>query len=114
MTGHARSRGRSRGHAEDRPRPANVRVHAGLGDPKQVGDLLCRKATGYGAENLTLTIRQRGDRTRATPEDAPRNDVSGENSDERGSRTLHPYGQRPRLAPEVSSRALGRGARRRG
>jgi hypothetical protein len=114
MTGHAGGRGRSRGHTEDRPRPANVRVHAGFGDPKQVGDLLRRKATGYGAEHLTLPICQRDDRTRVTREDTPRNDVSGENSDQRESRALHPYGQRPRLAPEVSSRALRRGARRRG
>jgi hypothetical protein len=113
MTGHAGGRGRSRGHTEDRPRSADVRVHAGLGDPEQAGDLLRRKAAGYGAEHLTLTIGQRGDRTPATRENASRNDVSGEHSDQRGSRALHPYGQRLWLAPEVSSRASGRGARRR-
>jgi hypothetical protein len=59
MTGHAGGRGRSRGDIEDRARSANVRVHAGLGDSEQVGDLLCRKSSGDGAEYLTLTISQR-------------------------------------------------------
>jgi hypothetical protein len=61
MTGHAGGRGRSRGRTEDRPRPADVRVHAGLGDPEQAGDLLRRKTPGDRAEDLTLTIGQRGD-----------------------------------------------------
>ena len=61
MTRHAGGRGRSRGRAEDRSRSANVRVHAGLGDPKQVGDLFRRKTAGHGPQHLTLTIGQPGD-----------------------------------------------------
>jgi hypothetical protein len=38
-----------------------VGVHAGLGDPEELRDLLRGKAAGDGAQNLTLTIGQRGD-----------------------------------------------------
>jgi hypothetical protein len=61
VTGHARGRGRSRGRTEDRSRSANMGVHAGLADAEQIGDLLRRKTPGDRAEDLTLTIGQRGD-----------------------------------------------------
>jgi hypothetical protein len=61
MTSDAGGRGRSRGHAEDRPRSADVRVHAGLAYSEKVGDLLRRKAPGHGTQDLTLAIGQRGD-----------------------------------------------------
>jgi hypothetical protein len=38
-----------------------VRVHAGLDDPEKRGDLLRREAARDGAQDLTLTTRQRDD-----------------------------------------------------
>jgi hypothetical protein len=61
MTGHARGGSGACGNTEDRSRPADVSVHAGLGDPEELRDLLRGKAAGDGAQNLTLTIGQRGD-----------------------------------------------------
>ncbi len=89
MTRHAGGRGRSRGRAEDRSRSADVSVHARLGDPEQVGDLLRRKTAGDRAEHLTLTIGQGGDRPNTTIEDTPREDIPDEDPDQHGSRPLH-------------------------
>ena len=61
MTRHARRGGGPRGRPEDRSRPADVSVHARLGDSEQIGDLLRRKTAGDRAEDLTLTIGQRAD-----------------------------------------------------
>jgi len=60
MTGDARGCRRSRGRAEDRSRTADVRVHAGLGDPKKARDLFRRETAGDGAQHLTLAIGQAG------------------------------------------------------
>jgi len=60
VTGDARGRGRSRRHTQDRSRSPDVGVHAGLGDPEEVGDLLRRKPAGDGAQHLALTAGQRG------------------------------------------------------
>jgi hypothetical protein len=61
MTRHAGGSSRSCGRIEDRSRSANVCVHARLGDPEQIGDLLRRKTAGDRAEDLMLPIGQRGD-----------------------------------------------------
>ena len=60
MTGDAGGGGRSRRHTEDRSRSPDVRVHAGLGDPEEVSDLLRRKAARDRAQHLALTVGQRG------------------------------------------------------
>ena len=60
MTGHASGGRRSRGRAEDGPGAADVRVHAGFGDPEEIRDLLRREAAGHGAQHLTLAIGQPG------------------------------------------------------
>ena len=97
MTRHAGGRGRPRWHAEDRARSTDVGVHAGFGDPKQIGDFLRRKAARDRAQNLTLTIGQRGDRSFAPPENASGNEIPGENPYQRGTQALH---------QEVSDRGL--------
>jgi hypothetical protein len=61
VTRHARDGGRTRWSAEDRPRPADVGVDGGFGDSEEQGDLLRLKTARDGAQNLTLTIGQRGD-----------------------------------------------------
>jgi hypothetical protein len=61
MTRHAGGSRRSRGRAEDRPRAANVRVHAGLGDPEKTRDLFRRQTAGDSTQDLTLAIGQPGD-----------------------------------------------------
>jgi hypothetical protein len=56
MTRHAGGGCRSRGRAEDRSRSAHVRVHAGLGDPEQLGDLLRGQAARDRTQDLALAI----------------------------------------------------------
>jgi len=53
------------------------------------GDLFCGKTAGDRTQHLTLTVGQRGDRLGVPREDAPGNDVPGENTDHRGSRAPH-------------------------
>ena len=98
MTGHAGGGGRSRGDTKAHSCPANVRVHAGLGDPEMTRDLFCGKTAGDRTQHLTLTVGQRGDRLGVPREEAPGNDVPGENTDHRGSRAPHARCKRPRLA----------------
>jgi len=97
MTRHAGGRGRSRRRAEDGARTADMGIHAGFGDPQQIGDLFRRKTARDRAQHLTLTIGQCGDRSRAPPENASGNEIPGENSYQRGSQALH---------QEVSDRGL--------
>lgn len=82
MTGHACGGRRTRGDAEDHSRPADVRVHARLGDSEDLRDLLCGKPAGDGAQDLALTIRQRGDRVTALAQDTSREEIPGKNSDQ--------------------------------
>jgi hypothetical protein len=89
MTRHAGGRGRSRWHAEDRARSTDVGVHAGFGDPQQICDFLRREAARDRAQHLTLTIGQCRDRSLAPPENASGNEITGENSYQRGSQALH-------------------------
>jgi hypothetical protein len=58
-------------------------VHARLGYPEQVGDLLRREATGDGAQDLMLAVGEAGDRARAPRKQSPRKEISGEKSDNR-------------------------------
>jgi hypothetical protein len=89
MTRHAGGRGRSRRRAEDGPRTADMSIHAGFGDPQQIGDLFRRKTARDRAQHLTLPIGQRGERSRAPPESVSGNDVTGEDPDQHGCRALH-------------------------
>ncbi len=89
MTRHAGGSSRSRGRSENRSRAADVSVHARLGDPQQICDLLRRKTARDSAEDLTLTIGQRDDRPAAPPEDPPGEDIPGDNPKHRESRPLH-------------------------
>jgi hypothetical protein len=81
VTRDASGGGRSRWRAEDRARSADVSVHAGLGDPKQIGDLLRGKTARDRAQHLPLTIGQRGDRSGAPLENGTGNEIAGENPD---------------------------------
>jgi len=98
VTGDACGRGRTRRDTENHSRTPDVSVYARLGDPEEAGDLLRRKTARDRAEDLALTIGQRGHGPRAPREDALRDEVYGKNPDQRGSRAPHPYGERPRLA----------------
>ena len=71
MTRDAGGRGRSRGDTQAHSSPANVGVHAGLGDPKVTRDLFGRETAGDGAQDLTLAIGQCGDRVAFPREDSP-------------------------------------------
>jgi len=61
VTGYPRGGGRPGRSAEDRTRATDVRVHAGLGNAEERGDLLRRETARDGAQYLTLTIGQSGD-----------------------------------------------------
>jgi len=89
MTRHAGGSSRSRGRTEDRSRAADVSVHARLGDPQQIGDLLRRETARDSAEDLTLTIGQRDDGPAAPREDSPGKHVPAENPEHHESRPLH-------------------------
>ena len=89
MTRHAGGSSRSRGRTEDRSRAADVSVHARLGDPQQIGDLLRRETARDSAEDLTLTIGQRDDRPATPREDSPGKHVPRENPEHHVSRPLH-------------------------
>jgi hypothetical protein len=60
VTGDSGGRGRSGRCTEDGAGAADVRVHFCLADPEELGDLLRRWAARDGAQNLVLTMRQRG------------------------------------------------------
>ena len=98
MTRHAGGGGRARGNTETEPSPADVRVDAGLGDPEVRGDLFGGKSAGHGAQHLPLPSCEGDKRVRALGQDAARNEIPGDEPDERGGRALHPDGERPRLA----------------
>jgi hypothetical protein len=66
-----------------------VSIHAGFGDPEETGDFLRRETARDRAQHLTLTIGQRRDRSRASPENASGDEIPGENSYQRGSQALH-------------------------
>jgi len=89
MTRHAGGSSRSRGRTEDRSRAADVSVHARLGDPQQICDLLRRETARDSAEDLTLTIGQRDDRPAAPREDSPGKHVPRESPEHHESRPLH-------------------------
>ena len=72
MTRHSRGRGRAGRRAECGARAADMRIHTGLADPEELGDLFRREAACDGAQHLTLTIRQRRDRAGTARKDAPR------------------------------------------
>jgi hypothetical protein len=57
-------------------------IHAGFGDPQQIGDLFRRKTACDRAQHLTLTIGQRGQRSGAPRESVSGNDIAGEDPDE--------------------------------
>jgi hypothetical protein len=82
MTRDAGGRGRSRRRAEDGARTADMSIHAGFGDPQQIGDLFRRKTARDRAQHLTLTIGQRGERSGAPRESVSGNDIPGEDPDE--------------------------------
>jgi len=75
-----------------------VRIHAGLADPEELGDLFRREAASDGPQYLALAIRQRRDRSGTARKDSPRQDIAGYGSDDQGSGALHREGERPRLA----------------
>ena len=110
MTRHAGGSCRSRGRAEDRSRSAHVRVHAGLGDPEQLGDLLRGQAARDCAQDLALAIGERGDRARAARENAPCDEIAGDNSEDRRSGALHQEVSGAALRAARSARALQRAA----
>lgn len=89
MTRHPRRRGRPCRRAEDRACAADVRVHACLGDTEEPGDLLRREAARDGAQDLTLTIRQRADRPGTARENPPRQHIAGNDPDDHRSGALH-------------------------
>ena len=107
MTGDPCGRGRAGGCMQDRPRATDVGVHAGLGDPEKLGDLLRRPPGRDGAQDLALAVGQRLF-DRAAVKDAPGKQIASDETEKKRRRALpmHREGERPRLAARALARAL--------